>query len=227
MKVNDYLPWFEELQQRFRNIKRHQVNNYSVPTYWYDHEDAQAWASEAGSAISAVFPLSHYCRQTWERLAVKMRPEMTHGVSLEEMLGVIKAATQQLRDNRIGSILDAVRVETEDELLDQALGLLTAKYLAAATVIAGGSLEAHLRFLVLKNGLIVSGDGSISKYDAAIAKARNDGTATIYPATDSKLVTGWGGMRNDAAHDPGTFNRSAEDIRRMIDGIREFMSRTS
>jgi hypothetical protein len=78
-----------------------------------------------------------------------------------------------------------------------------------------------------ENSLTIIGDGSISKYDAAIAKARNDGTATVYAATDSKLVTGWGGIRNDAAHDPGAFSRSREDVRRMIDGIREFISRTS
>ena len=142
------------------------------------------------------------------------------------MLGVIQAAWQQLRDNRLSSILDAVRVETEDELLDQALALVSAKQLAAA-VIAGGALEAHLRHLVAKNALAIAGDGSIGKYDAAIAKARNDGTASVYAVTDSKLVGGWGGIRNDAAHDPGAFSRSPEEVRRMIESIREFISRTS
>jgi hypothetical protein len=227
MKIADYLPWFEGLVQRFNNIKRFTFRDYSSHTiYYYQDEDAQTWASEAGSALAAVFPSGHHCRQTWDRLVVKMIPENEHGESLEQMLGVIRAATQQLKDGRIGSILDAARVETEDELLDQALGLLQSNYLAAAAVIAGGALEAHLRHLVAKSGLSITGDGTISKYDAAIAKARNDGTAAVYAATDSKLVTGWGGIRNDAAHDPGAFSRSVDDIRRMIEGIREFISRT-
>jgi hypothetical protein len=227
MKIADYLPWFEDLLIRFSAISRYNCNDYSVPTYWYEQQSAQAWASEAGSAIAAVFPLSHYCRQSWDRLAPLMRPDQTHGGSLEQMLGVLKAATQQIKDGRIGSILDAVRVETGDDLLDQASGLLNARHSAAAAVIAGGALEMHLRHLVARNALAVTGDGSISKYDAVIAKARNDGTANVYPSTESKLVTGWGAIRNDAAHDPGAFNRSPEDLRRMIEGIREFLSRTS
>src|SRR5581483_12415080 len=126
------------------------------------------------------------------------------------------------KDGRIRNLVDAVRIETEDDLLDQAQVLLKGNYVAAAAVIAGGALEAHLRHLATKNGLTVAGDGSISKYDAAISQARNAATAFVYPATDSKLVTGWGGIRNDAAHDPGSFNRSQDDVRRMIEGIREF-----
>lgn len=225
MKVTDYLPWFEDLLGRFNAIPHFPDEGHHA--YLYDHEDSQTWLSEAGSALAAVFPAGHYCRQNWDRLTPLMRPGLPHGGSLEQMLGVLKAATQMLRDGRVGSILDAVRVETEDELLDQASGLLGARHLAAAAVIAGGALETHLRHLVARNALVIAGDGSISKYDAAIAKARNDGTASVYPPTDSKLVTGWGGIRNDAAHDPGAFNRSQDEIQRMIEGIREFISRTS
>jgi hypothetical protein len=111
-------------------------------------------------------------------------------------------------------------------LLDQATALLGSNYLAAAAVIAGGALEAHLQHLVAKNGLTIIGDGSISKYDGAIGKARNDGTVTVYEGIDSKLVNSWGGIRNDAAHDPASFNRTQEEVRRMIDGIREFIGKT-
>jgi hypothetical protein len=146
---------------------------------------------------------------------------------LDDAIGIFRAATRLLKDGRIGSLLDAVRVETEDELLDQATALLNAGHVIAAAVIAGGALETHLRHLVTKNSLEVKGDGSISKYDAAISKARNDGTASIYQATDTKLVTSWGGIRNDAAHEPTMFTHSKETVQRMIDGIREFISRTS
>lgn len=73
----------------------------------------------------------------------------------------------------------------------------------------------------------MAGDGSISKYDGAIAKARNDGTTTVYSVTDGKLVTAWGGIRNEAAHTPAEFNRSVDEVRRMIAGIRELMARAS
>ncbi len=82
----------------------------------------------------------------------------------------------------------------------------------------------HLLHLCKKHHLSWSGDGSIFKYDGAIAQARSSG-AQVYSPTDSKLVIGWGGFRNDAAHSPGTFNRSQGEVQRMIQGVREFMAR--
>ncbi|VTR91820.1 HEPN domain protein OS=Acinetobacter baumannii 1437282 GN=J537_0900 PE=4 SV=1 [Gemmata massiliana] len=227
MKTADYLKWYEDLLARFGSIPQLHDSFQGIVTSWYEDRGANAWTAEAASALASVFLPNHPIRQSWDRLSANLQPSMARGGSLEEMAGVFQAAVQQLRDNRLSHLLDAIRAETEDELLDQAATLLGAKHVLAAAIIAGGALETHLRHLVGKAGLTVSGDGSISKYDGAIAKARNDGTATVYSPTDSKLVTGWGGIRNDAAHTPTTFSRSAEEVQRMIDGIREFIARTS
>jgi hypothetical protein len=59
------------------------------------------------------------------------------------MLGVFQGAVRQIRNGRIGNLINTLRVETEDELLDQAQALLDAipnPLLVAATVIAGGAL---------------------------------------------------------------------------------------
>jgi len=125
-------------------------------------------------------------------------------------------------------LADGVRAETEGEILDQALALLQSNYIVAAAVLAGGALETHLRHLAItKYGLTVIGDGTISEYDAVVAQARNSGALTTYGATDSKLIAGWGGIRNEATHSPVFFVRSSDDVRRMIEGIRGFMARTS
>ena len=131
-----------------------------------------------------------------------------------------------MRDNRLSSFIDAIRIESESELLEQALVLVNADHRAAATVIAGGSLETHLRHYVDKHGIPVVGDGSISKYNNAVGQARKD-NPNLYSANDSKQVDAWGGYRNEAAHKPGEFNRSKEDVKRMIEGIREFISRAA
>jgi hypothetical protein len=227
MKAADYLSWCEGLVKRFQAIPSFQCKSYINGIMWYHSAASQSWASEAGSALSQIFPPSHPCRLDWDRLIGGLRPSDPHGGTLERLLGVICGALQQLQDGRIGSLLDAIRVETQDELLDQATVLLDGSYLAAAAVIAGGTLETHLRRLVAKNGLSINGDGSIAKYDGEIAKARNTGADSIYQVTDSKLVTAWGGIRNEAAHTPGQFTRSADEVKRMIEGIREFISRTS
>ncbi len=87
-----------------------------------------------------------------------------------------------LREGRVGTIVDTIRTETEDGLLDQALVLANANHLAAAAVISGGAPESHLNHLVTKNNLTITGEGSISKHDGAIAQARNNGTIEIYSA---------------------------------------------
>jgi len=225
MKTAEYLLWFERILNDFVKIKSIQYSKISAR--FYDFAGAQAWVSEAGSAISLVFPLPHYCSQTWNRLAPGLRPETSHGGTLEELRGVFQAATKQLREGRLSSLIDGIRTDAEGDLLDQAAALSEANYLAAAVVIAGGALESHLKHLASKNNLAIPGEGSISKYNDAISKARNDGIIEVYSATDAKQVTAWGGIRNDAAHDPKSFSRTQGGIRLMIDGIRQFIVRVS
>ncbi len=77
-----------------------------------------------------------------------------------------------------------------------------------------------------RHAIPVVGEGSISKYNGAVGQARK-ANPILYNANDGKLVEGWGGFRNEAAHNPGSFARSKEDVRRLIEGIREFIGRTS
>jgi hypothetical protein len=227
MRAADCLPWFESVIQGFNSLKKYPCSNYSPVAYYYDQEDSRAWAAEAEAAIASVFPPAHPFRQAWTRLEPRMNPSYPHGVTLEQLLGVFHAATKQLRDGRIGTLIDGIRAETEIELLDQAILLLNADHLAASAVIAGGALETHLKRLVENNGVTFDGDGSISKYNDAIAKARNAGIVEVYSSTDGKQVGAWGGLRNDAAHDPANFPCSREQIRLAIDGIRYFISKTT
>lgn len=145
---------------------------------------------------------------------------------MSHLIGIFRGAVNQVRSGHLGSLIDAIRVETESDLLEQAETLLADGYLAAAAVIAGGALETHLRHLVAKHGLTVTGHGSLSAYNQAIGQARKAGNE-VYNANDGKLVDGWGGIRNEAAHGPGAFARSREEVGRMIGGIREFIARTA
>jgi hypothetical protein len=129
-----------------------------------------------------------------------------------------------LEKGQLSSIIGGIRAETEMELLDQAVALLASSHQVSAAMLAGGALETHLSGLCSAHELTPPGTGSISKYDAAIAQARNAGNV-IYNTTDSKNVTAWGGLRNEAAHEPTKFSRSAEEVRLMISGIRDFIAR--
>jgi hypothetical protein len=69
-------------------------------------------------------------------------------------------------------------------------------------------------------------NGSVSKYEGTIAQERKAGR-DILSATDGKQVSSWGGMRNDAAHDPVKFgmDRTVPEVRIMVEGIRQFVAR--
>ena len=94
-------------------------------------------------------------------------------------------------------------------------------YKDAAAVIAGSTLESHLRQLSNRLGIPSQATSKPKKADtlnAELAKAR------AYAGIDQKSVTAWLGLRNDAAHG----NYSAYDknqVALMISGIRDFIAR--
>ena len=221
MKREDIQSWFEELIKRVASLPRIKSQYGSV----CETQAAQEWATEAESALAAVFPESHATRQAWARIHKDPRARSIPEV-FERFVGVFRGAYNQVRDNRLASLIDIVRLESEDELLDQAMSLARADYLVAATVIAGGALETHLRYYVDKHGLSFTGDGSISKYNGAVGQARK-ANPSLYSVTDGKLVESWGGLRNDAAHTPKEFNRTKDEVKLMIDGVRQFIARTT
>ena len=184
---------------------------------------------EMETLVTSLLPREHPVYKTWRECYTKVRIPISDldvppSTAEWEFLGLIKAVHRMIHAGNLGSFIDDIVAKTEAELLDQATVLLDSGLIAAA-VIAGGALESHLKHLVTKYGLTVSGDGSISKYDGAIAQARNQGTITIYSASDTKYVTAWGSIRNDAAHCPLNFRKSCDEVRLMIEGIRHFIER--
>jgi hypothetical protein len=235
MTQADLIKWFEELIQK----------GESVPARgeWYrETQPAMAWLSEAESALASAFPPSHAVRSRWKSIQENMnrpRPEswsgwrygadantVPHGNGpFLQARGVVDTALALLNSGRLASVLDAVRAETVTDLLNQAAMLLAGKYTVAATVLAGGALETHLLHLCNRSGLTWDRDGSIEKYNRAIGEARNAKTVEVYSASDSKLVTGWGGLRNNAAHDPINFRLTPQEVGLMIESIRQFSAR--
>lgn len=158
-----------------------------------------------------MFPPSHPIRTSWSA-ARKRAQSIDHWA-------------KRPNPERNISLVEGIKADTVGECLDVAETLLGAKHVVAATVVAGGALEVHLRHLCSRFGVSWSGSGSIEKYNQALAQARNNGTPTILN-TDTKSVTARGERRNDAAHGPVNFTGTAEEIRLMIEGIRQFVART-
>jgi len=224
----DVLRWFEELES---SKPKEFLSSFSL------NEAAAAWRTTAASALSAAFPPHHRVLLDWDRATEPKWPKSVlnpHQATDWErarwnaICGVFASAHAQLRKGRIEGFIDSVRAEAEGEVLDQAAALLDGGFLAAAAVLAGGALEVHLRRLCDRNNLsLPSGHGSIEKYNAAIAQARNGGVV-IYEKPEQSSVTSWGQLRNEAAHDPSRFMsaRTKADVRPMIEGVRFFIGKT-
>jgi len=223
MKQADALSWLEQLISQSGSL----IRAGGALGSQYDPKEFSAWASESAAAIAAIFPSSHPISLSWEA-AIKRKAVagMNFDGAIKQCIGALEGARNLVRDGRLSSILDGVRAETVDELLDQAEHLASQNYAVAATVVAGGALETFLHFKCTTNGLTWQGHGSIDKYKGLLAEARKSGTE-IVSVTDEKSITAWGGLRNDAAHRPGDFKESSERAKLMVEGIRQFIMKYS
>ena len=197
----------------------------------HDISESAKWFADAQSALESVFPAEHAVLKHWNatiepRKGGKSGDWLASNI-LQTAQSIFRSALDQLKRGRLKTLVQSVQAETVAELLDQASDLATQDSCVAATVIAGGALETHLRHQCAQNSIEWTAPGSISRYDTAIAQHRNQGGTAIYSATDTKQVGAWGGMRNDAAHDPTKFSRTAGEVRLMIDGVRQFIARTT
>jgi len=221
MRREEILSWFDGLVENSKTIPKSRAGYDD----YYDEMPGRQWATEAEAALTSVFPERHSVRLAWDRIILTIRRN-DFAERLDALIGVFKGAATLIRDGRLGTLIDAIRVETESDLLEQAEILLNANHLAAAAGIAGGALETHLRYLVAKHGLTIAGEGSIAKYNNSVGQERNKGNL-IYSAADGDSVNSWGKTRNDAAHDPGNFKATKDQIKLMIEGVRQFVARTT
>jgi hypothetical protein len=161
-------------------------------------------------------PTSFHARRCGEAVRTHM--------SLPQLPGVLKALREDIANNRVISVVELVHADVFSDFLDMAQHLLDSKYKDAAAVIAGSSLEAHLRALSAKYALPVD-DGSGRHKKADRINADLD-AAGAYGAskTDLKNVTAWLNTRNDAAH--GEYAKyEAPQIGLLIASIRDFITR--
>lgn len=81
----------------------------------FDVAEAREWATEAEAALAAVFSEGHPNRRSCDNV---IRSQGHFGELANQLIGVFKGAANQIRAGRIGSLIDAIRVESESDLLD-------------------------------------------------------------------------------------------------------------
>lgn len=216
--------WLEALNQRFIDTRAAKNGEHDV---W-----AAIW-SEMRAALESVLPPGHVVLRQWQDAVGRAktinrgnRVEVPENWVSDELVGLCRTAISLLKNGHLRSLADGIRAETIAQCLDQAEVLVRAGYVSAAMVLAGGGLETHLRTLCLRFGAPWQGNGSIAAYKHALDQSRNNGSHTVVSSSDSSQIESWGKDRNEAAHTPATFARTAQEVSLAIAGIRQLLSRT-
>ena len=145
---------------------------------------------------------------------------------ITSIAGIAGALLTDLKSGYIQSLIEIIHGSVFGDFLEMAQHLQDSGYKDAAAVIAGSTLESHLRELCSKAGLSTEHaktDGSITpkKADAMNAELASQ---NIYSKLDQKNVMAWLDLRNKAAH--GKYrDYTADQSGLMIAGIRDFLTR--
>ncbi|MEO6331517.1 MAG: hypothetical protein ABIV11_04180 [Gemmatimonadaceae bacterium] len=140
---------------------------------------------------------------------------------LAAQIGVAKSLLSDIRDDYLAAHEELIHGEVFGDFLEMAEHLAAAGYKDAAAVIAGSTLESHLRQLCVKNGLGPSASGLPKKADTINAELTKQGA---YTKLDQKNVTAWLGLRNDAAH--GNYAAyDASQVTLLVASVRDFITR--
>jgi hypothetical protein len=141
---------------------------------------------------------------------------------LPSAIGAIEALRADYASGNLNSLPELIHADMFADFLEMADHLLGEGYKDAAAVIAGSTLEGHLRTLAEKLGLPTSNDAGEPLKAARLNEDLRK--AEAYEKNDQKAVTAWLGIRNDAAH--GNYDDyEAGQVGPMIAGIRDFIQR--
>ena len=167
---------------------------------------------------------SAYFEQLQEILHIERKYVHDFG-RLAMIMGIVRSLRADLQAGYLSSASELIRGDLFADFLEMAEYLLGAGYKDAAAVIAGGTLEAHLRQLCVKNNIateITTPKGNKAKRAEQMnADLYNN---HIYSKLDQKSVTAWLDLRNKAAH--AKYDEySADQVALLISGIRDFITR--
>lgn len=141
---------------------------------------------------------------------------------LDFLIGTLEGLYHDLKNNYLKSLTEIIHGNVFGDYLEMAEHLQKEGYKVPAAVIAGSTLEQHLRKLSQKAVIDVKlTSGKPKKADLLNSDLAKQG---IYNKSEQKQITAWLGIRNDAAH--GNVNAYTTDqVNLFIVGLRDFIIR--
>ena len=157
------------------------------------------------------------------RRAIEIAEQKTHvytHVALQ--IGVLKALLSDIKNGHLTSIQELIHGDLFSDFLEMSHHLLTKGYKDAAAVLAGSTLESHLKNLCKKYQIRVTGPNGRSKStDLLNADLEKHG---VYTKLDQKNVTAWIALRNNAAH--GKYSEyTKSQVQLLVSSVQDFITR--
>ena len=136
-------------------------------------------------------------------------------------IGVAKALLSDINNGYLKSFEEVLHSSVFSDFLEMADYLLQKGFKDPAAVIAGSTLEVHLKKMCSKFAIDTETNGKPEKANSLNEKLRKQGA---YKTLDQKSVTAWLDLRNKAAH--GDFSEyETNQVRLLISSIRDFITR--
>jgi len=140
---------------------------------------------------------------------------------LAALIGISESAKLDIDSGYMVSLEELIHSEVFADFLEMSEYLQSTGYKDAAAVIAGSTLEAHIKQLCVKFNVSIQNNGKPKKADTLNADLVK---ASAYSKLDQKNVTAWLGLRNDAAH--GNYGEyDMQQVKLLINSIRDFITR--
>ena len=144
----------------------------------------------------------------------------------EVIIGILLALKDELTIGSLNSVSELVRGELFENFLEMAEYLASEGYKDASAVIAGSSLEAHLRRLANKHNIEIEivEEGKKPRYKKAETINQDLYKIKVYSSLDQKQITAWLELRNNAAH--GNYSAYAiNQVVQFIEWTKDFISK--
>lgn len=189
-------------------------------------EDNQAHLIEKGTRLDACLrryaPRSSAYDVQAEAHRAELRKNGWELTAIDGLTGVLRALRADVERDQLRTIEGLVAAEIFSDLLGQAEALLAEHYRLPAAVLAGATLEEHIRKLCTRYNVgLTNANGDQLKAAVLNSELRKSG---LYNEAQRAQVEAWQKVRNDAAHAlPGFAQQTDADIIRMITGIRDFI----
>jgi len=141
------------------------------------------------------------------------------------VVSMLESLREDLAADYLDTAAEIIHASVFADFLEMSRHLLDEGYKDAAAVIAGSSLEAHLRQLCNVQGIDTKVSTSSGRKPKKADRMNADlMKAKAYSQLDHKNVTAWLDLRNKAAH--GEYDQyNAEQVGLLASGIQDFLTR--